>query len=203
MLYADFNGLRIKANKENRNAICPICGKEVISKCGELKIWHWAHKSINECDSWHNGETDWHLEWKELYPENEREIVIKKDGKIHRADILRKNIWYDNEFKDVVIEFQNSPISFEEIKEREEFYGNMVWVLNGNTLVNMVLTKFYDGGVNFKWKYFNPRWLAITKPLFIDFGYDRDTDFILIKNLYENGYGSAKVFNHPFSFKNN
>ena len=35
----------------NTEAICPVCNSEVISKCGDIKVWHWAHKNNNDCDS--------------------------------------------------------------------------------------------------------------------------------------------------------
>ena len=97
-------------------AICPVCKNEVISKCGEIITWHWAHKA-NDCDLWHENESDWHIGWKSRFPEECREVVIGK----HRADVKTSKC---------VVELQSSSISSEEIREREIFYGDMIWLIN-------------------------------------------------------------------------
>jgi hypothetical protein len=50
------------------------------------------------------------------------EVVIEKDGELHRADIKTNN--------NLVLELQNSSISSETIQAREAFYINMVWLVN-------------------------------------------------------------------------
>ncbi|MFM8296421.1 MAG: competence protein CoiA [Microcystaceae cyanobacterium] len=121
MQYAFVDEKRQKAFKGGRG-ICPKCQEVVIASCGEIYIWHWKHQNI--CDSWFEPETEWHLDWKEQFPEDWQEFVIEDNatGIKHVADIKTN--------EGVVIEFQNSPISSAEIKEREEFYKNMIWVVN-------------------------------------------------------------------------
>lgn len=34
-------------------AVCPNCRQNVIAKCGNVNVWHWAHKSA-DCDPWHD-----------------------------------------------------------------------------------------------------------------------------------------------------
>jgi competence CoiA-like predicted nuclease len=121
MQYAFVDGKRQKAFKDGRG-ICPKCQRTVIASCGEIYIWHWKHK--NSCDSWFEPETEWHLGWKEQFPEDWQEFVIEDNatGIKHIADIKTT--------EGMVIEFQNSPISSAEIKEREKFYKNMIWVVN-------------------------------------------------------------------------
>src|SRR5690606_384153 len=85
---------------------------------------HWAHKKKEGCDSWSEPETHWHKSWKESFPIENREVVIEKYDKKHFADLYTCD--------DIIIELQNSSISSEMIKEREEFYGKkLLWVLNG------------------------------------------------------------------------
>lgn len=108
MIYAknDYEN-KLKATPGSK-AYCPSCNGDVIAKCGEIKIWHWAHVSA-DCDSWCEGETDWHLGWKSKFWPDQTEVVIEN----HRADIvLGKTVW----------EVQHSPISPEMIREREQFY---------------------------------------------------------------------------------
>jgi hypothetical protein len=75
-----------------------------------------------DCDEWYEPETDWHRFWKSLVPKEWCEQVIKKNGEIHRADILTPD--------GLVIELQHSSISPDEIEDREEFYENMVWLFD-------------------------------------------------------------------------
>jgi hypothetical protein len=104
--------------------ICEGCGAETQAKCGDVKMWHWAHRSKMECDPWWENETEWHRRWKEQFPESFREIVhtCEVTGEKHRADIKTSH--------NVVVEVQNSPISLEELHSREQFYKNMVWIVN-------------------------------------------------------------------------
>ncbi len=125
MIYALVNSIKSKP-RPKLIGYCPICGESLISRCGNYKIWHWSHKSNTQCDSWSEGETEWHLSWKVLFPEECREVVIINNNthEKHIADIRTKN--------DLVIELQNSPISDDEIKTREIFYNKMIWIINGN-----------------------------------------------------------------------
>ena len=108
--------------RPNLKSFCPTCGSELIAKCGEYKVWHWAHKSLNDCDNWSERETEWHRSAKELFPVEWREVTVEKNGIKHRADVLLPN--------GTVIEFQHSPISPVEMEKRETFYKKMVWVFD-------------------------------------------------------------------------
>lgn len=101
-----------------------MCGSETIAKCGSRIIHHWAHYSRRDCDPWWENETQWHRGWKELFPEECREISHRADdGEIHRADIKTAN--------GIVIEVQHSNMSDKERLSREAFYQNMVWIVDG------------------------------------------------------------------------
>jgi hypothetical protein len=71
------------------------------------------------------GETPWHRNWKKAFPPAFREVsfVDATFGEHHRADVHTPC--------GTTLEFQNSPISMEELRSREAFYPNLVWVLNG------------------------------------------------------------------------
>lgn len=126
MRYAkDANGLRIEAKQAGPSrAICGGCGESVFLKCGQKIVDHWCHLPGSTCV--HAGttgpETDWHRNWKGLVPEQYREVSMRRDGKLRRADIRAKT--------KTVIELQHSNIAQEEVASREEFYGkNMFWCL--------------------------------------------------------------------------
>ncbi len=97
---------------------CPGCATSLIPKCGPIVVHHWAHRGSADCDPWYEGETLWHRQWKGLFPASWREVVVGP----HRADIKRPDGW--------VIEFQNSPISALDIREREAFYRKIIWIVN-------------------------------------------------------------------------
>lgn len=135
MLIAEVDGKRCKATK-NTKGICLYCKSEVIAKCGEQKIAHWAHKSCQVCDNWHDKETEWHLMWKNYFPASWQEI-IKYDEitrEKHIADVCTENGF--------ILEFQHSAINPEERQSRENFYKNMNWVVDGTRLKNDSLTRY-------------------------------------------------------------
>jgi len=103
---------------------CSGCGQPTVAKCGQIKVHHWAHKSKLECDPWWENETEWHRTWKSHFPESWQEIVHKAEsGEFHRADIKTDKNW--------VLEFQYSAIDPIERTSRNNFYGKLVWIVNG------------------------------------------------------------------------
>ena len=103
---------------------CPICGAVTIAKCGSKIINHWAHFRLKDCDPWWENETQWHRDWKNNFPLECREIShTAPDGEIHRADVKTPT--------GIIVELQHSPISDKERISREEFYKNLVWVIDG------------------------------------------------------------------------
>jgi len=122
--FAVLDGKRIEALPNGR-ANCPICGAEMVAKCGQRMINHWAHRGRRDCDPWWENETHWHREWKSLFPVYCREVShIAANGEIHRADIKTPN--------GIVIEVQHSSMKDEERTSREEFYKNLVWIVDGS-----------------------------------------------------------------------
>lgn len=111
MKYALIDDLRTQATKGARG-LCPCCGSELIAKCGEQKINHWAHKGTRFCDPWWEPETLWHRSWKDKFPDVWQEYAQfdEQTGEKHIADI-RTN-------QGLVIEFQHSHINPEERKSR-------------------------------------------------------------------------------------
>lgn len=127
MRFALVNNKRIEAEK-GLNGICPGCFKPVIAKCGEKKIHHWAHKRSEVCDSWWENETQWHRDWKDNFPKECQEVFLPDTitGEKHIADVKTTH--------DIIIEFQHSAIDPQEQRAREEFYKNMIWVVDGTRL---------------------------------------------------------------------
>lgn len=129
MKYALVNGEKAEAQPGLRG-VCPHCQSETIAKCGNERIKHWAHKGDRDCDPWWENETEWHRAWKNLFPREwqENNHIDSVTGEKHIADIRTD--------KGFVVEFQHSTIKPDEIKSREGFYKNMVWVVDGTRLKN-------------------------------------------------------------------
>lgn len=85
-------------------------------KCGQLKVWHWAHRSIRSCDPWWENETPWHRAWKNQFPADWQEKVHRTDnGEKHVADVKTKS--------GVVLEFQHSPLPLRNEQRGKRFIG--------------------------------------------------------------------------------
>jgi len=70
-------------------------------------------------------ETSWHIGWKKIVPEKHREVSIRREGKLRRADIYAAT--------KTVIELQHSSIADDEVNSREQFYGNnMFWMFDAD-----------------------------------------------------------------------
>ena len=125
MKYAILDGNKAEA-KPGLKGQCPSCGSELIPRCGNIKIHHWAHKSVKMCDNWWENETQWHRDWKNHFPVEWQEVVqIAEDGEKHIADVKTSEGW--------VIEFQHSYLKDEERELRDRFYGpKLVWVVDGD-----------------------------------------------------------------------
>jgi len=119
------------------NGTCPACESPVIARCGTERVHHWAHRSMRNCDSWWEPETEWHRSWKDKFPHDWQETIkFAANGEKHIADVCCPN--------GAVIEFQHSHLRPEERAARERFYGNMVWVVDGLRL-SRDLPRFRSG----------------------------------------------------------
>ncbi len=108
--------------------LCPVCRNLVVVKAAKSNNirTHFAHKKNTRClDDWKHDMSDWHFEWQSKFPIENREVIVEKDGVVHRADIL---------INDTVIEFQHSPISGDEFEARNNFYNScgyhVVWLFD-------------------------------------------------------------------------
>lgn len=127
MRYGLINDEKIEATQTGQRAICPCCKTELLSRCGEFKVNHWAHVNLIECDTWQTNKTEWHIWWQDQFPKECQEIIYTdyKTGEKHIADVS---------YNDFIFEFQHSGIKFEEIVKRTNFYQGIgkkvVWIFD-------------------------------------------------------------------------
>lgn len=191
MLYASGRAVATPGAKGE----CPACGGELIAKCGEIVMWHWAHVSA-DCDSWAEPETEWHIKWKECFPLECREVTVGS----HRADVM---------VGAHAIEFQHSPISANEIRQRENHYGSLTWVIDGRDFrerfsvrrpkqdESAIKKRYFrhdQGDWIFDWSHAKKSWFhADPANVFIDFGHieywDRNSDYPTLFFIEEWSHG--------------
>jgi competence CoiA-like predicted nuclease len=167
-------------------AWCPCCGASVIAKCGDINAWHWAHKNEIDCDPWSEPESWWHYEWKLRFPEEWREVNVAD----HRADIALPSGW--------VIELQKSSIQHSEIIEREDCYGNLIWVLDGQDFKKNITFSEREWYITFRWRWPRRSWQAAHSPLFMDFG---GANLFRVRKLYFRDGQSARGWGRWVSLK--
>ena len=154
--------------------LCPGCKQPVTAKCGQQRAWHWAHDTKIECDSWWE-ETEWHRAWKGHFPLEWQEVILYdlQTGEKHIADIRTAHR--------LVIEFQYSPLDPQERIMRENFYKNMIWIVDSSHRKNDY-KRFQKGFGRFlkthrpgiflvtnPEKTFPLNWVASHKPVLFDF----------------------------------
>ena len=73
--------------------------------------------------------TQWHVSWQELFAQEYREVVMCSGKHKHRADLCLPQ----PDGSQLIVEFQHSSISVENIRKREQFYtqvGHLLWVFD-------------------------------------------------------------------------
>ena len=178
---------------------CPACDHPMVAKCGEVKVWHWAHRGGRFCDPWWENETEWHRGWKDQFPVDWLEVVHQSEtGEKHIADVKTDRGW--------VIEFQHSYLKPEERQSRDTFYPKLIWVVDGTRrkrdsaqLLNawkegvpvgensLVRRAFSDGCVLLR------EWADSNAPIFFDLGERQILWWLFAKSTN----GSAYVAPYP------
>lgn len=110
---------------------CPGCGADLMLKAGEVKIPHFAHRSLADCDASSEPETPLHLHGKlqlqEFFSRLNHSAELEKylPAIKQRADLLVS--------QNMAIEFQCSPISPSQVRSRTEGYKSIaiepLWIL--------------------------------------------------------------------------
>ena len=123
--YALVDGTRREADKSGLRGTCQFDGHPMVARCGPIRKPHWAHLGAYTCDPWWESETQWHRDWKALFPAEWQEVlhVDKATGEKHIADVETDKGW--------VFEFQHSRIKPEERQARDAFYPKLIWIVDG------------------------------------------------------------------------
>lgn len=194
MKFGLIDGRRVVAEPGLKGAICPRCHTELIAKCGEIRVKHWAHKNRLQCDDWMEQDNEWRSRWLDAFPPQWQEVVIEHEEESHFADLQTP--------QNTIILLHQSHLTAEMIRIREAFYQTPVWLINAGRYkldVNRLLRGCekawirgfgQQGPENLKVihndhaaKVFGEQWLQARFPVFFDYSEAKDDD-----NSYGYGY---------------
>lgn len=119
--------ISIRTAIDGEKYFCPICNGELIIKAAKSEVItpHFAHKNLIDCDTFSHDMSEWHKEWQNKFPLENREVALPIEKPCHRADVM---------IGDYVIEFQHSFLTAEEFDERNRFYTSIgkrvIWIFD-------------------------------------------------------------------------
>jgi DNA-directed RNA polymerase subunit RPC12/RpoP len=155
-------------------------GRSLTPNQGPIKRWYFSLKPGQiqyRCDdkNYKKNKGEWHEQWQNCSPKSHLEIYRCKDQTVHIADMVDKF--------GVVVEFQHSSISAEDVLSRETLYrqehysfdtatrewkistGGMYWVIDAT---NSEWIKLENNKILIREKY--SWWNFLTEPVFFDIG---------------------------------
>lgn len=203
MKYSLVDGHRHEA-QPGYSGMCPCCEQATIAKCGEVKIWHWAHRGKRMCDVWWENETEWHRKWKAHFPVHWQEVIHRaENGEKHIADVKTEH--------GCVLEFQHSHLKPDERRSRDNFYQSMVWVVDGKRRqrdLKQFESAIKDGAflsqqpavIRTRTDECNllNEWRGCRAPVFFDFGLPENSETAVIWCLLPTG-PDGRAYLAPFS----
>ncbi|WP_052131604.1 competence protein CoiA [Planococcus sp. CAU13] len=107
--------------REGNEFYCPDCGNLVLLKIGEIKIPHFAHKSLSACGA-SEPESALHIEGKILLHHFFKERHISAELEKYLPVIRQRADLFVN--SNTAIEFQCSPIAAAEVSKRSAAYAS-------------------------------------------------------------------------------
>lgn len=162
-----------------RESLCPQCNRLLIAKRGELKIWHWAHKSQEQPCDYGAGETEWHLRWKAAFVQ--LGWFVERAYEVDHPDHLGKRFVFDavkghGRTATDVYEFVHSLSESYVSKSRAVAADgiNLTWILDGSMFVSPHRLLLSDKISRRYRKFLKPKALALAEQLsgkvFVHFG---------------------------------
>lgn len=122
----DYPEIELRSWSDRKLLKCPVCGGNLIYKCGKIKIPHFAHEKDCECNyTFYENETKEHAlgkvllyKWLKVQPNVEN---VQLESYIPETK-QRPDLYFESEGVRYVIEYQCSPILKSEYEERHELY---------------------------------------------------------------------------------
>lgn len=144
LLYALYNGRKVRANKElsrqgSYKCPDPNCkSPDLILKLGIIRTPHFSHKKNSKCNTYSEPETESHIAMKLFLKE---QLNVTKDGiESTRIAQVRPDILWNR----IAIELQHSSITLKEVIRR-----NNIYYINGYTpiwILHQADSNYYENG---------------------------------------------------------
>lgn len=199
MLFAnDYNNKRVYIDEthSNQEYYCPFCGAPLVTKKGDIRQHHFAHKQNHLCsDDWAHSRSHgydfspWHSEWQTLFPKENQEVKLTMGNTSHRADVMIDR---------TVIEFQRSMMSPSAFDDRNNFYFNLankvIWLFDlSDLLYKQIRYEEHPNYLEFFWlnpqKAFNCYDIKCgTIDLFFQLKKDSEKCLVQVLDVSENGF---------------
>lgn len=155
----DYHDRRVSIEnaESNKEYFCPFCGAPLVTRKGEERQHHFAHKARHLCsDPWeHENKYDmseWHNQWQNRFPVDNQEIKVTLGQTIHRADVMISR---------TVIEFQHSIMKAQAFDDRNNFYYNLgykvIWLFDLSEEYNSDQFEFEKENNQLKFTWKNPK----------------------------------------------
>lgn len=195
------NRVHIDETHSNQEYYCSYCGSPLITKKGDVRQHHFAHKSTHICtDSWVGDRSrsydisPWHNEWQFLFPKENQEVMLSLGDTKHRADVMVDK---------TVIEFQHSIMPVKAFDDRNNFYFNfgnkVIWLFDLSDLLESQQLTYQraENGLDFVWN--NPKRAFNSYDvksgcidLFFQFG-EEGKCIVRVMDVSENGFESFQT----------
>lgn len=134
----DENGNRIHISEYKGGSVYCLDGHPLIAKRGDVRMHHFSHRSGCKC-RYSSNKGIWHTTFQDRADKDRQEVRMEKDGKVHIADVY---------VPPYIVEYQHSPISRDDITDRETFYTSLghllIWVFDVSTWDYHVLERKKD-----------------------------------------------------------
>lgn len=109
---------------------CPSCEAPLVLRIGEIKIPHFAHKSLSDCDHFSEPESPLHLHGKLLLYHFFQQLNFNVELEKHLSEIRqRADLLVAGQY---AIEFQCSPIPVPQLNQRSKGYRQLdiqpIWI---------------------------------------------------------------------------
>ena len=140
----DGNKISIIDAKHGEQYFCLESGEPLIVRAeNSSKVTKHFARYPSSCtyndDDLENKMSEWHKAWQNKFPSEYKEHDMEADGEKHRADVFINN---------TVIEFQHSPITYEDFTKRNRFYLKLgykiIWVFDASDRIEDSIEEFTE-----------------------------------------------------------
>jgi competence protein CoiA len=193
--------------ESNETFLCPSCKQAVTLKVGNERIPHFAHVKREECNTFSEGESMYHLKGKlQLYEWLNSQGYSPILEPYFQALKQRPDLFVPHDKHQYMVEYQCSPLEVSRFKERTENYISNgyepIWILGGKRLKRVSHHQFSLS--SFEWLFVKQ---LNNKPYLLYYCSETEK-FLLLHNILPLNPSTVNatleiISPHNYSFSNN